>query len=320
MRVERVTSRGRTMDSVNSPPTADRRRPFQFSLATLFVVTTGLAVILSSAVWLGCPGLALGILGVGSWWSRLAVRCGWRRLAYYLAATALGALLASYFAVTGVLVWPAVPGAGGPAWAPDIEGAVFGSVLATVVAAGLLRRWIRRPGRPIPWRASLGFCYAIGLQLMWILEEVNDARECLRAIPPPDVARIVEWTIVLPLSLLPLFLVIVTVSLPLTWPIACIGVRALRRIDPALGDLSDEQRTILRAVAELPGPRVEPLTPSKVAAHLGYDLQVTRSHLLRLSRLRLVLWTPARGYYASHPYWLRRDLDRLALSESREST
>ncbi|HUT12636.1 MAG TPA: hypothetical protein VMY42_19225, partial [Thermoguttaceae bacterium] len=74
-------------------PADEQPQPFQFNMATGLRVVTGLSVILSLVTWQPVLGTMLSSLVVGSWWSRAAVRAGWRKLAYYLAAWAMGGIV-----------------------------------------------------------------------------------------------------------------------------------------------------------------------------------------------------------------------------------
>ncbi len=89
--------------SCGPPPPAPARPRLQFGLKTLLVLTTGLALFFSLASWRLSEGTVWAIVVVSSWWTWLARRTGRRRLAYYLAGFAIGAILIAPFTIISLL-------------------------------------------------------------------------------------------------------------------------------------------------------------------------------------------------------------------------
>ncbi|HUT13328.1 MAG TPA: hypothetical protein VMY42_22765 [Thermoguttaceae bacterium] len=208
------------MDSVGQRP----RPRFQFHLATAIGVTTSFAVIFSLIKCHPVLGAMLSGLFVGSWWSRAAVRAGWRELAFCLAAWPMSVLLSAVgFVASGgelLRLWP------------DMDGSLFLLLvmyLACLLTVILLRPVIRKPGLlASAWTgvvavytatvAAWVFTFAGRFILGW--SNFGDER-------PINVLMIgVMYSTVL-----------ATVLMPLAWPVSLTFCAILRWIDPKKTDV-----------------------------------------------------------------------------------
>lgn len=214
---------------MNTGPRVERRpraSPFQFSLATALVVVTGVCVALSLVLCHLTFGLMAAIVLVGGGWSAAARRAGYRKLAYCLAASALGViahlvLAGVFFAFpTGFLeeVWFSP-------WA------VLGMSVSTAAAAMCVRRLRNKPVRaalagvyltasifPLFFAAFALFAAAIA----WLGGQT----------PPPGAVEGVFFVVV---GLIVAFaggVYMATITLPVTWPMGILFCVILRRIDP----------------------------------------------------------------------------------------
>jgi hypothetical protein len=204
-----------------------RQTSFQFSLATLLVFVTGVCVAFSLVRWNASYGLMAAILTVCSGWSFAAVRAKHRRLAYILATPVLGVIGHLVLALPLSLALNA----------PSVEGGWFNPFavvlisLSAIIAATILRRGIRAPGRMAPFGTMILAIYATAAAFPIIWGAALMALGLLRALWLHDDAYLMTGLLV---GLVGFFLspVVATLSLPLTIPLSMFGCYLLRRLDP----------------------------------------------------------------------------------------
>jgi hypothetical protein len=202
---------------------------FQFSLATALIVVTGVCVALSLVLWHWTFGLMAAILLVGSGWSAAARRAGYRKLAYCLAASALGViahlvLAGLFFAVSDPL--SLLVGEStflGTVWLRPLP--ILWMSMSTAVAAMLIRRL-----RIVPaWAGLVGvYLTAMIFPVFWGAFTLFSA-----AIPsagPQTFAPEDGFGIALLGLVFGAF--VATFTLPVTWPTGILFCVILRRIDP----------------------------------------------------------------------------------------
>jgi hypothetical protein len=210
--------------TVDAGPQCERRAPagrFQFSLATALVVVTGVSVALSLVMWHSTFGLMAAIVLVGGGWAAAARRAGYRKLAYFLAASAMGVI--AHLVLGGPLVLFGRPGLPRDVWFLPLP--VLWMFMSATAAATLIRRL-----RDVPALAGVAGVYLTAM----IFPESWAAFTLLshviplgaRQLPPPDDAFVIALLGPVGGAFL------ATITAPLTWPTATLFCVILRWIDP----------------------------------------------------------------------------------------
>jgi len=198
---------------------------FQFHLGTAIGVVTSFAVIFSLVKCHPVLGTVLSGLFVGSWWSRAAVRAGWRELAYYLAAWPMSVIVFGFTAVT----FP--PDPEGPCRWPTASESLFllsTVYLACLLTATLLRPLIRRSGfLALAWTVvvavhmtAVSAC-VFSILGLFILGWAKTGGEPFSNALMLGIAFSTIWT---------------TLLMPLAWPVGFAFCTILRRIDRKKAD------------------------------------------------------------------------------------
>lgn len=263
-------------------------RRFQFSLRTALGVITGVSLLLSLGVWKPVVGSMVSIPIVCGYWAVCAVRAGRRRLAYYLAAFAMGGAIS-------LLLLVLVPSAGLFEWRglddpweryfPLVP--ILWMCVATVSCAAVLRRWIRRPGIRTAVVTGLFAPYVTVLFWYWYL--------VLRwpiDLKPLGLAYLGSAAVWLPL----LTLFLGTLSLPFGAPIGVGLCILLRRIDPIEPTLNEGQKEILRAIDALAARGEDPIWPHHIVERTEADPGEVAAQLEHLCRLGVLKKSASNGY------------------------
>ena len=277
-------------------PAYEQPQPFQFNMATGLRVVTGLSVILSLVTWQPVLGTMLSSLVVGSWWSRAAVRAGWRKLAYYLAAWAMGGIVF----VVGCLPFTILVLLTAE---PDSEALIplLLMHLAWLITARLLRGKIRRSEQD--YSAGLVFLtvyttsavftvlFSIGGAIYWAVTGYGSLEILWSAIAASLLGQIfsVIWA---------------TVLMPVAWPVALGLCAILRRVDPEPPGTSSRRKAEWAAVRPAVSRNVDtwwpdvdgPLQAEKLARRLCIDPETAAEQLEILCRLEILEKTEADGY------------------------
>lgn len=249
------------------------RRSLQFSLRTVLGLTTSVAVALALIRWRPGLGGSLAILSLGALWSRAAHRAGHRGLAYYLAASAMGPVVALVVGALPWLFWRA-PGNMPDEWVLLLF--TLDCSLAAVVCVRLLRASIRG-NEPLAGVAAAA---------VYVTAEIVPLAPLLATLP---VAGIYAFTaIVASLFIAPLA---ATFYLPFAWPVAFVCVSILRRVCPVPSDAD-----IVLAVARLNGRGQLPLRAERIARVLRCREESAKEWLDRLVALGVLKWSTEMGY------------------------
>lgn len=263
---------------------ADGRPRFQFGLPAVFVLTTGLGLWLGLVSWDPHLGSMLGTLLVAGGWAAAAARAGWRRLAYFLAAVAMGIVPFVLLIPISVATWAILEPH--QRWLHVVPVACM--CFATLMTAALLRKRIRRAGPGYQAGTALAAAYLAGT--LFAVTLLVGLRLC--GVSPGYLGVISDAIDMVVLA----SLVLTTLALPVTWPMAIWFVWLLRRIDPIELDLTETQRAILRAVGQLQARGQRPIRGYHVAEQSGCDEVATAETLERLRQLGALHWTAPDGY------------------------
>ncbi len=235
---------------VDAGPQRERPGPagrFQFSLATALIVVTGVSVALSLVVWHWTFGLMAAIVLVGGGWSAAARRAGYRKLAYLLAASALGVIA---HVVLGVLFrLTADPDdLFGETWFHPCP-LVWMSISTTLAAMALrgLRRMPVLLGIAGVYLTALTFpvIWGISTLLSWTIPLVGDR------LPPPETGFTIAGAGFVAGAAL------ATVTLPVTWPTGILFAMILRWVDPPTPASPDRGQQVISEHKAAPA-HVEP--------------------------------------------------------------
>jgi len=202
---------------------------FQFSLATALVVVTGVCVGLSLVLCHLTFGLMAAILLVGSGWAAAARGAGYRKLAYCLAASALGViahlvLAGLFFALSDpISFFVGETTFLGTVWLRPLP--ILWMSMSTAVAAMLIRRL-----RIVPaWAGLVGvYLTAMIFPVFW------GAFTLFSAAIPSAGGQTFAPEEGFEIALLGLVFgeIVATFTLPVTWPTGILFCVILRRIDP----------------------------------------------------------------------------------------
>jgi len=223
---------------------------FQFSLATALVVVTGVCVALSLVLWHWTFGLMAAILLVGGGWAAAARRAGYRKLAYCLAASALGVI--AHLVLAGLFFTFSGPQFVDEVWFGPLP--VLWMSMSTAVAAILIRRL-----RSEPVLAGVAGVYLTAMILPLFVAAFALFLPMIPGVgevPTPE-----EGFFIAVMGLIGGAFV-ATITLPVTWPTGILFCVILRRIDPLpevwVATARDEWKVVRRDAGRNEGGKSAP--------------------------------------------------------------
>lgn len=272
-------------DGPESPP-----NQFQFSLRTVMIVTTTVAIVLALVRWNPLFGGPVSILIAGSTWTALAVAPGRRRLAYYLAGASMGPIAMAVFLL------PLFTIGHPPSWATDDWVSLLLLMkfcVSTTLCACLLRRHVRRRGWPPAIQSGLACVYVTAALLTpWAMVAssveiwIEGGRgEALLLLEP---VRLV--------FLLAVHLIAATLCLPLAGPVAVACVVLLRRIGPVITDPAEMEDFLISTVRFLQTASNAPIHDHDLENRIPGNRVLLAQSLFRLMVAGELKWTPQQGY------------------------
>ena len=252
---------------------------WQFGLPAMFALTAGVALALGlirlDVNW----GTLAAVFLVGSSWAYLTRRAGHRRLAYHLAAVAMGpaAYLVLSLPISPVTHLALFSGTGffdgdqWPHWIPTVAMSATCWLTAHILQKPICRRNSRVFGRflGVATRACFLGCFVFMLIVVtgWILLEIHHYA-IISTISPTvgDVIQIFFSSALLLAIGSPLTTVF---SLPIAVPMAMAFVATLNRIGLQPHKLNKLQKDTLDAIRQLQQMAIRPVSVKRVAEHLG---------------------------------------------------
>ncbi len=265
-------------------------RRFQFSMATMLIVVSGLSVVLSLTVWQPLFGGMASSLIVGTWWTHAAVRADHRRLAYYLAAWPMGTVASM------VGCWPVLAGLLFDDAFPRESSLLYPvglgiMCLAYLLAVLILRRKIR----------NLRSLVTMGIFSVYLTAALFIVLGCFWGVAV-DVARgqfvVLQLLTDLPILIGAVFLSMVwaTIVAPVAFPIGVAFCKILQRIDPEKIGQDYTDQTILRIVDIWQAVKEGPLDIEQIAERMDTDWQTAATYLKALCDLGILEYKKETGY------------------------